>query len=260
VTASPTFFLRASAGRRALIFIVAPLALALACGSNEDEQPPAPPGPVAIALGKFFPRGSDSWKPGDSEPVVLGCDGQLGVTAWVYAPGTLPDPEAMVEIDPDTMRPKVPAHIPGDWLFRPPGACSRDQCGTLAVSVESVDGGAVATGEAALDTVVVNLSPLGSAFQGRLRVRAELRENGATLAVYRGEPLAYELEIDVVPDDCPPDGEGGAGGAPSTGGTGGSGGTGNQGGEAGVPGAAGSPGGAGGAASGTAGEGGAGGV
>jgi hypothetical protein len=125
------------------------------------------------------------------------------------------------------------------------------------VSVESVDGGAVATGEAALDTVVVDLSPLGSAFEGRLRVRAELRENGEALAEYRNEPLVYEVELDVVSDDCSPDGEAGAGGAPSTGGSGGSGGTGNQGGEAGVPGAGASPGGAGGAPSGAAGEGGA---
>lgn len=172
-------------------------------------------------LGKLLPRGSDVWKPGDAEPVTIGCDQRLGVSVTVWDPVAkrLSDPENPDD-PPDIDAPEYQNGAwAGDWLFRPPGACGRKQCGTLLVSVEAIDGGAVATAEAALDTVVVELAPLGAEYEGRLRIRAELRENGGdTVGVYEREPLADELEIDVVAAECP-NGQGGAGGAPSTGGT-----------------------------------------
>jgi len=209
----------------------------LSCGGGDEDEPPAPPGPVAMQVGRLLPRGSEVWKRGDAEPVVIGCDGQLGVTAFVYQPGTLADPEAVP--DPDA-KPPEQAHEDGDWLFRAPGTCGREQCGTLAVTIEPVAGGPSARGEAALDTVIVDLAPLGPRFSGRLHVHAELREDGEKTANYKGLLLSDDLVVDVTPDDCAPDGEGGAGGTPGTGGTGGSGGTGGaSGGMGGTPGGAG---------------------
>jgi hypothetical protein len=215
-------------GVRAGFLALSVSTVVFACSDDGDDEPPEPPGPVAMQIGKLRPRGSDTWKPGDAEPVVVGCDASLGITAFVYAPGSNPDPEYVPDPDDRT----DPGHIPGDWLFRPPGACSREQCGTLFVSVEA--GGRTVTGEAALDTVVLDLAPLGSPLEGRLRVRAELRENGDEVGVYARQPLVDELELDAVSDECPPDG----------GGTGGSGGSGGTGGTSGA-GAGGAPGGAG---------------
>ena len=104
-----------------------PLALALSCGSSDEDEPPPPPGPVAMQIGKLLPRGSEIWRPGDAEPVVIGCDHHLGVTVFVYKPLTSPDPSA-------------DGHVDGDWLFRAPGTCGREQCGTLAVTVQPVSG------------------------------------------------------------------------------------------------------------------------
>jgi hypothetical protein len=243
------------------------LFLALSCGDDEETVPPEPPGPIAFAIGELLPRGSDRWRPGEAEPVVIGCDRRLGVTALLYDPLVYRDGPPPPD-DPSTPGVK---YVRGDYLLRPPGACSRAQCGTLRVTVEAASG-AVATNEVAVETAVVDLEPLGDALEGRLSIRAELLENGETPATERGEPLADEMEIDALLDDCAPDGEGGAGGAPpstggtsGTGGTGGAAGTGNQGGEggAGAPGtggSAGAPGGSGGAPGGAAGEGGGGGV
>jgi hypothetical protein len=259
-----------------LVLSLGPLVLALSCEGDEESTPPEPPGPVAFAIGELLPRGGDKWRPGDVEPVVIGCDRRLGVTGIVWDPvekRRSEDLEVDAHVDPPAIDDPKYANGDwrGDWLFRPPGACGQTQCGTLRVTVEA--GGAVATSEAALETVLVDLAPLGDAFEGRLRIRAELLENGETPALKLGELLADELEVDAVSDDCSTDGEGGAGGAPSgtggTSGTGGVGGTtggagaGNEGGQggAGAPGTggtAGSPGGAGGAPGGAAGEGGSG--
>jgi hypothetical protein len=245
----------------------------LSCGDDESEAPPEPPGPVAFAIGELRPRDADRWRPGDAEPVTIGCDGRLGVTVIVWdpvekakAPGEDASAPSLDDIDYKN------GAWRGDWLFRPPGACGHEQCGTLRVTVEAEDG-AVATSEAALETAVVELAPLGDSIEGRLRIRGELLENGRTPATKAGELLADELEIEAVRDDCSPDGEGGSGGAP-TGGTGGTGGmsgdggtagAGDQGGQggagtSGTGGAAGAPGGAGGAPGGAPGEGGGGGV
>jgi len=239
--ASPRF-----AGVRAVLFAFGIVTVVLACSDDDDDVPPAPPGPVAMEIGKLYPRGGEVWLPGDAEPMLLGCDAELGLTAFVYVPGTSPNPDdAGGGLLGEGGGLNLP-HVDGDWLFRPPGACSREQCGTLHVSVEAVGTGAIVTGEAALETVVVDLEPLGT-LAGRLRIRAELRENGGErVGVYAKQELADEIEIEIASDECSPDGGAGAGGAPSTGGTGGTGGGGNQAGESGTGGAGGVPGGAGG--------------
>lgn len=251
-------FLQPRAPFRAAFLGALPLALALSCGSSDEDDPPPPPGPVAMQIGKLLPRGSEIWKPRDPEPVVIGCDHNLGVTVFVYRPGTQPDPDP-ADPDPETApdaagKPvKLPPHQDGDWLFRAPGTCGREQCGTLAVTVQPVGGGPSARAEVALDTAIVDLAPLGPNFTGRVRLLAELLEDGEKVANYKGLLLSHEIELDLAPDDCAPDGEGGAGGAPSTGGTGGTGGStggtagstggtgdvGGMGGMGGVPGAAG---------------------
>jgi hypothetical protein len=248
-----------------------PLALALSCSGNDEEEPPPPPGPVAMALWKLLPRGAHEWKPGDTEPVVIGCDARLGASAVIYDPtvneagAPPPDPD-----DPNPADAGKPKYVRGDWLFRPPAACSREQCGTLRVTVEPVAGGSVASAEASVDTVVVDLAPLADALEGRLRIRAELRENGTKTATKNGEPLADEIEVEVTREDCSTGGDAGAAGTPGSGGTSGSGGSGGTGGSSGsgnaggqggadTGGTGGSAAGSGGAPGGTAGEGGAGG-
>jgi hypothetical protein len=230
--------------------------LSLSCSDDGDDEQPAPLGAVAIDIGKLLPRGGDTWKPGAAEPVVLGCDRKLGVVVTVWDPDAKRRSERLLPSDP-VDPPDIDApdyqngNWSGDWLFRPPGACTRKQCGTLHVSVAQA-GGTEATAEVALDTAVVDVSSLETGFAGALRIRAELREDGGdTVGVYGQEPLVAELTLDVVSADCTGDGEGGAGGAPATGGTGGSG---NQGGEAGGPAAAGGAGGAASAPGGGAGE------
>lgn len=247
-----------------MLLALCPLAFSLSCEDDSEEIPPEPPGPVAFALAELRPRGADTWKPGDAEPVVIGCDSNLGVTVVIYDPlktpdGAPPDPHAPEYLDGDWR---------GDWLVRPPGACGQEQCGPVRVTVEAANGESVTT-EAALETVVVDLAPLGDAIDGPLRIQAELFKNGGVPATKRGELLADELEIEAMRETCP-DGEGGAGGAP-TGGTGGTSGdagasgTGEQGGQggAGAPGTGGTAGassGAGGAPGGAPGEAGGGGV
>jgi hypothetical protein len=238
------------------LLFTAGLCLPLACGADDETAPPRPPGPIAVAIDELRPRGGDYWRPGDPEPVVVGCDRRLGVTVVFY------DPEVY---DPD--RPPGAGGDTGfgdpDWLLRPPDACSgRKQCGTIAVSVEPLAGGTRVTGAAALQTVLVDLAPLGAALDGRVRIRAELLDDGETPATKDGLPLADELEVELRSEECPTGGEAGAGGAPSgTGGTSGTSGTGNAGGLGGAPatgGAAGSAGtaGAGAGSGGTAGAGG----
>ncbi len=236
-----------------------PLALALSCGDDEDAAPPEPPGPVAFALGELLPRGAETWRPGDPEPIVIGCDRRLGVTALIYDPVVYRDGPPPPD---DPNNPEQGKYVRGDYLLRPPGACGQPQCGTLRVTVEA-ESGEVATSEVAVETAVVNLTPLGDAIEGRLRIRGELLENGKTPATKAGQPLADEIEVEATPETCSPDGEGGAGGAP-TGGTGGSGTTGGSGGTAGAgneggqggAGAPGTGGGAGGEPGGAGGEGG----
>jgi len=199
---------RSARSLAALLPCAVPLALALSCSSSDEEEPPPPPGPVAFAIGELFPRGADQWRPGDPEPVVIGCDGNLGLTGLRY------DPIVYRDAPPPPDEPNQPRYVRGDWLFRPPGACSRKQCGTLRVTVEPVTGGAIATGEASAETVVVNLAPLADALEGRLHIVAELMENGTVPAVRIGQPLADELEIEVTREDCSTGGDAGAGGAP----------------------------------------------
>jgi hypothetical protein len=260
-------------GIQAAFVAALPFALALSCNGNNEEEPPPPPEPVRMVIGELLPRAADKWRPGDAEPVVIGCDLQLGVTAIVWDPvqkasdtGGGTDDMTPPPIDDPSY---TNGRWAGDWLFRPPGACGREQCGTLHVTVEPASGGGPSvTSEAALETVFVNLAPLGDALDGSLRIVAELRENGTTKVgeTGRGDPLVDELEIEFTRErDCST-GSGGEGGMPGTtggtGGTSGSAGSGNQGGEAGAPGTggtAGNPGGAGGAPGG-AGEGGGGGV
>jgi hypothetical protein len=224
----------------------------LACGADDDTIPPTPPGPIAVAIDELRPRGDDHWRPGDPEPVVVGCDRRLGVTVLFYDPA-LYDPDA-----PGDAGVGEP-----DWLLRPPHACNgRKQCGTVAVSVEPLAGGRVATGEAALRTVLVDLTPLGAALDGRVRIRAELKDDGETPAAKGDQPLVDELEVELRAEECPTGGEAGAGGAPSgTGGTSGSSGSGNAGlGGAPATGGMGATGGAGAGSGGAAGAGGEGGV
>ena len=245
---------------RAVLVAIAPLVLSLSCDDDEQAPPPDPPGAIAFAIGELLPRGADKWRPGDAEPVVIGCDLELGVTTLPYKP-ILTDAGPVGPPLPD--EPGKKPYERGDYLLRPPGTCTRPQCGVVKVTVESLTSGDVATALASVETVFINLSPLGD-LDGAIRIRAELLENGVTLAMKNGEPLADELELSVRSEaDCAPDGEGGAGGAPSgTVGSAGSAGSGNQGGQsgAGTGGSAGSPGGAGGAPGGAPGEGGEGGV
>jgi hypothetical protein len=247
---------------RAALVAIAPLVLSLSCDDDEQAPPPDPPGPVAMMIGELRPRGSEVWQRDDSEPVVIGCDRQLGVTLYIY--NNFLDEQGDPVAD-GSFRPSADSMVPwnftrGDYLLRPPGTCTRAQCGVAKVTVESLANDAVVTAYASVDTVVVDVRSLGDA-PGTLRIRAELLENGRTLAMKGDQPLADELEISVTSEaNCAPDGEGGAGGAPSS--TGGSAGSNNQGGQsgAGTGGSAGSPAGAGGAPGGAPGEGGAGGA
>jgi hypothetical protein len=207
------------------LLLSAGLCVPLACSGDDETAPPRPPGPIALAIDELRPRGIDSWRPGDPEPVVVGCDRRLGVTVLFYDPA-LYDPDAPDAGDAGVGTP--------DWLLRPPHACSgRKQCGTVAVSVEPLAGGPAATGEGALRTVLVDLAPLGAALDGRVRIRAELKEDGETPATKGDQPLVDELEVELRSEECPTGGDAGAGGAPS--GTGGTSGTGNAGGQGGAP-------------------------
>jgi hypothetical protein len=238
-----------------LVFLAsAPLVFSVSCDDDEQAPPPEPPRPVGMMIGELRPRGSEVWQRDDAEPVVIGCDRRLGVTLYIYE-NLLSPPSAE----------STPAwsFTRGDYLLRPPGTCTRTQCGTAKVTVESLANGAVVTAQASVETVVVDLVSLGDT-DGTLRIRAELLENGRTLAMRNGQPLADELELSVSSEDCEPDGgagaggEAGAGGSPS-GGSAGGGGSGNQAGGA-TGGTAGSAAGAGGAPGGAPGEAGGGGV
>ena len=197
----------------------------LSCGSDEETVPPRPPGPIAIAIDALRPRGNDLWRPGDPEPVVVGCDRQLGVTILFYDPA-IHDPDA-----PAGGGAGGESFGDPDWLLRPPHACyGRKQCGTVAVSVQPLAGGPTATGAASLPTVLVDLAPLGTALVGQVRIRAELLDDGETPATKDGLPLVDELEVELGSEECPTGGEGGTGGpggAPATGGAGATGGTGS---------------------------------
>jgi hypothetical protein len=225
----------------------------LACGADDETAPPRPPGPIAVAIDELRPRGLDRWRPGDPEPVVVGCDRQLGVTVVFYDPAVY-DPDRPSGVGGET------GFGDPDWLLRPPHACSgRKQCGTVAVSVEPLIGGGVVTGAAALRTVLVDLAPLGAALDGRVRIRAELLDDGETPAMKGDLLLVDELEVELRSEECPTGGEAGAGGAPSgTGGGSGTSGSGNAGGQGGAPatGGAGAMGGAGAGSGGAGGEGG----
>ena len=228
-----------------------------------------------MMIGELRPRSSEVWQRDDAEPVVIGCDRRLGVTLYIY--NNLFDEngkpledengnilkDARFQPSADT---EVPwSFTPGDYLLRPPGTCTREQCGVAKVTVESLSDGAVATAFASVDTVVVDVASLGDA-PGTLKIRAELLENGRTLAMKNGQPLADELEVAVSSEECGPDGAGGAGGAGeggagtggsagSSAGTGGSAGSSAGSGGAGTGGSAGSSSGAGGAPGGAPGEG-----
>jgi hypothetical protein len=213
----------------------------LACSDDDDDAPPEPPGPVALSIGALLPRGSETWKPGDAEPVVVGCDLRLGVTAVIWDPILK---AALDDAGPTMVTPPaiddagyVNGTLRGDWLFRPPGACSREQCGTLRIRVEPTGGGAAAVGEVALETAVIDLAPLAGSLAGRVRISAELRQDGKTTGTYKGIPLVDELEVELTEDDCSSGGTGGT----SSGGTGGT----SGGGAGGAPGSGGAPGGAG---------------
>jgi hypothetical protein len=241
---------------------MAPLFFSLSCDDDEQAPPPEPPGPVAMMIGELRPRGSEVWQRDDPEPIVIGCDRRLGVRLYIY--NDLRDEEGTF-LDAGRFQPSAESgwgFTSGDYLLRPPGTCTRAQCGIAKVTVGSLANDAVVTAYASVDTVVVDVASLAGA-PGTLKIRAELLENGRTLATRAGQPLADELEVTVTSETCPPDGEAGAGGAPSgTGGSTGSGGSGNQAGEAGsgTGGSAGSSAGAAGAPGGAPAEGGGGGV
>ncbi|HEX6765812.1 MAG TPA: hypothetical protein VF103_10055 [Polyangiaceae bacterium] len=220
----------------------APLALAAACDNGDETAPPTPPGEIAIAIQELLPRGAEHWLRGDAQPVTLGCDLRLGVTVDFYDPvakATAEDNyQRLMDAGLDAEPPGPPPD--GDWLLRTAGACGgHEQCGTLAITVEPVGGGPSVSAQAALATVLVDLTPLGDAAYGELRIHAELRENGVATEAFRkrGLPVVDEIDVAFRADDCEPGGAG-AGGMPSgTGGTtatGGSGGTGNRGGEGGA--------------------------
>ncbi|HEX6274543.1 MAG TPA: hypothetical protein VFZ53_15980 [Polyangiaceae bacterium] len=226
---------------RAAQLAVGVATVALACSEGDDDAPPEPPGPVALAIGALLPRGSETWKPGDVEPVVLGCDLRLGVTAVIWDPveKAVRDDAGPTMVTPPAIDDAsyVDGTLRGDWLFRPPGACSREQCGTLRISVEPASGGAAIVSEVALESAMIDVGPLAGALEGRVRIRAELRQDGETTGTYKGIPLVDELEVELREDDCPPGGTGGT----SSGGTssGGTGGTGGGAGAGGAPGGAG---------------------
>jgi hypothetical protein len=242
---------------RATFAAIASVLFSFSCDDDEQAPPPEPPGPVAMMLGELRPRGSEVWHRDDPEPVVIGCDRQLGVTLYVY--NDFVDENGRLIPDGGRFQPSAASDwkfTRGDYLLRPPGSCTRAQCGIAKVTVESETSGAVVTAHAAVETVVVDLTSLGE-LDGTLTIRAELLEHGRMLAMKNGQPLADELELSVSSEDCGPDGEAGAGGAPS-----GTGGSGNQAGEggAGTGGSAGSSAGMGGVPGGGSGEGGGGGV
>ncbi|HEX6272449.1 MAG TPA: hypothetical protein VFZ53_05395 [Polyangiaceae bacterium] len=230
-----------------------PLLLFLSCDDDEQAPPPEPPGPVAMMIGELRPRGSDVWQRDDPEPITIGCDRRLGVRLYIY--NDVVDENGKI-MDAGRFQPSAESDwkfTSGDYLLRPPGTCTRAQCGVAKVTVESLANDAVVTAYASVDTVVVDVSSLGDA-PGTLKIRAELLENGRTLAMRNGQALADELELSVSSEDCAPDGEGGAGGegGTPTAGTAGS--------SAATGGSAGSSAGMGGAPGGAPGEGGGGGV
>jgi len=229
---------------------MAPLVLSLSCDDDEQAPPPAPPGPVAMMIGELRPRGSEVWQRDDPEPIVIGCDRRLGVRLYIY--NDLVDENGNIVVD-GPFQPSAESgweFTSGDYLLRPPGTCTRAQCGVAKVTLESLANDAVVTAYASVDTVVVDVASLGD-LDGAIKIRAELLENGRTLAMRNGQPLADELELAVSSEDCAPDGQGGAAGHATGGSAGSSDGTG---------GSAGSSDGMGGAPGGAPGEGGAGGA
>jgi hypothetical protein len=170
----------------------------VACKS--ETAAPVSPGNVVLEITALRPRDNEVWQPpraaqgtdpgypGDPEPIVIGCDRQLGVDVHVE-----------------------------HYYLRAPDACGGNlQCGWLIIDVDPTDTGAAVSGRAASPSLAVDLTPLDAA--GELVGPHTLRPR---LVQANGQPFTHpyasppeDLAVTFASDDCPSGG--GAGGAGSS--------------------------------------------
>jgi hypothetical protein len=197
-----------------------------ACGSD-TTTPPASPGDVTLAITQLLPQDSQIWCSESApesesctarqpEPVVIGCDRELGVTVDVQ-----------------------------NFSLRVPDACgSSPQCGFLSVTLDPDTAPITVTGAA--KTLLFDLKAVEKSLKERdesltldgdhvLRPALLLASGRPFTHPFTADPLDVPVTFQTVPDaDCvdPTGGTGGAAGSAGKGGTGGSSGS-NSGGSAG---------------------------
>ncbi len=215
---------------RNLPFWLALPAVLGACGSD-STPPPAPPAKVTLAISKLLPRDSQIWCPEGTadteacdarspEPVVIGCDRQLGVS---------------VDVE--------------NFSLRVPDVCGTSaQCGHLSLTIDPDTAPITITGAA--KTLLFDRQALEAlaTLEGEhvLRPALRLASDRPFNGPFVSEPLDVPVTFELADCSGATGGTGGSAGMPGAGGTGGSG-TGGSGGT--------NPGGSGGeATSGAAGE------
>jgi hypothetical protein len=175
------------------------------CGSD-TTTPPASPGKVTLAITKLLPQDSLTWcsesAPEDEsctarqpEPVVIGCDRELGVTVDVQ-----------------------------NFSLRVPDACgSSPQCGFLSLTLDPDAAPITVTGAA--KTLLFDLKDLHE--QGQLdgehvlRPALFLTSDHPFTHPFTADPVDVPVTFQAVPDEDCAAASGGTGGKPGSAGTGG---------------------------------------